>query len=217
MLPRCSAMNCCFVYVLVELSVSSSDQFCTSDAPLPSSGRCRRFPASAVLSALRLPALACPSLLLAPQASAGVRVSAPAAMRPDDGPGSGLFTLAVPFQRSCPRARAGSPRFPGGPSRDFAPVHDPGRPVAPRRFRCCLTMKASSFNDFEAARRFITCCLRFTTGVAARRDSLPAGGLRLCRAGVEPAGSLREVSAHVILLSRAFPGAINVASTAPSR
>ncbi len=38
-----------------------------------------------------------------------------------------------PFQRSCPRARAGSPRFPGDPSRDFAPVHDPGRPVAPRR------------------------------------------------------------------------------------
>ena len=64
----------------------------------------------------------------------------PPPCRPDDGPGSGLFTLAVPFQRSCPRARAGSPRFPGGPSRDFAPVHDPGRPVAPRqyrRFRCC--------------------------------------------------------------------------------
>ena len=45
-----------------------------------------------------------------------------------------------PFQRSCPPARAGSPRFPGGPSRDSAPVHDPRRPVAPRRwrrFRCC--------------------------------------------------------------------------------
>ena len=44
------------------------------------------------------------------------------------------------------------------------------------------------------------------------QDSLPAGGLRLCRAGVEPAGSLREVSAHVILLPRAFPGAITVRS-----
>ena len=44
------------------------------------------------------------------------------------------------------------------------------------------------------------------------QDSLPAGGLRLCRAGVEPAGSLREVSAHVILLSRASPGAIIVPS-----
>ena len=38
-----------------------------------------------------------------------------------------------------------------------------------------LTMKASSFNDFEAARRFITCCLRFTTGVAARRARLASG------------------------------------------
>jgi hypothetical protein len=28
------------------------------------------------------------------------------------------------------------------------------------------------------------------------QDSLPAGGLRLCRAGVEPAGSLRTVSVH---------------------
>jgi len=64
----------------------------------------------------------------------------PPSCRPGGGPGSGLFALAVPFQRSCPRARAGSPRFPGDPSHDFAPVHDPGRPVAPRqyrRFRCC--------------------------------------------------------------------------------
>ena len=37
-----------------------------------------------------------------------------------------------PFRRSCLRARAGSPWLPGDPSRDFAPVHDPGRPVAHR-------------------------------------------------------------------------------------
>ena len=42
------------------------------------------------------------------------------------------------------------------------------------------------------------------------QDSLPAGGLRLCRAGVEPTGSLREVSDHLIPLPRAFPGAITV-------
>ena len=46
----------------------------------------------------------------------------------------------------------------------------------------------------------------------AMQDSLPAGGLRLCRAGVEPAESLREVSGHRILLSRASPGAISVRS-----
>ena len=48
-----------------------------------------------------------------------------------------------------------------------------------------LTMKASSFNDFEAARRFITCCLRFTTGVAARRAGLASGW----RAAPLPGGS----------------------------
>ena len=88
----------------------------------------------------------------------------PSPYRPGGGPGSGLFTLAVPFQRSRPRARAGSPRFPGDPSRDFALVYDPGRPVAPRqyrRFRCCPHTDnnegviASRFRGL--LRRFVTC------------------------------------------------------------
>src|SRR5271166_2242262 len=38
------------------------------------------------------------------------------------------------------------------------------------------------------------------------QDSLPAGGLRLYREGVEPSGSLRKVSGYIsILLSRTFP------------
>src|SRR5229473_7749767 len=38
------------------------------------------------------------------------------------------------------------------------------------------------------------------------QDSLPAGGLRLYREGVEPAGSLRKVSGYIsILLSRTSP------------
>jgi len=38
------------------------------------------------------------------------------------------------------------------------------------------------------------------------QDSLPAGGLRLYREGVEPSGSLRKVSGYVsILLSRTSP------------
>ena len=68
---------------------------------------------------------------------------APAAVQTRRRAGVWIFMLASPFQRSCPRARAGSPRFPGDPSRDSAPVHDPGRPVAPRRwrrFRCCPHM-----------------------------------------------------------------------------
>jgi hypothetical protein len=38
------------------------------------------------------------------------------------------------------------------------------------------------------------------------QDSLPVGGLRLYREGVEPSGSLRKVSGHIsILLSRTSP------------
>ena len=79
----------------------------------------------------------------APRVPAGVRVrpgALPSPYRPGDGPGSGFSCWQSPFQPLWPRARAGSPRFPGDPSRDFAPVHDPRRPVAPRhwrRFRCC--------------------------------------------------------------------------------
>ena len=148
----CSAIHCCFVYVLVELRVSSSvshQWLCTGDAPLPSSGsRWPRFPAfSGTIRALRLPAPAWPSAYWfrqpAPQAPAvfvsatGAPAAAQARRR------AGVFighAGRLPFQRSCPRARAGSPRFPGNPSHDSAPVHDPGRPVAPRRwrrFRCC--------------------------------------------------------------------------------
>jgi len=40
------------------------------------------------------------------------------------------------------------------------------------------------------------------------QDSLPAGGLRLYREGVEPSGSRRKVSGHIaVLLSRACPDA----------
>ena len=40
------------------------------------------------------------------------------------------------------------------------------------------------------------------------QGSLPVGGLRLYREGVEPSGSLRKVSdLHVFLLSRAYPDA----------
>ena len=74
-----------------------------------------------------------------------------------------------------------------------------------------LTMKASSFvisRLRDASSPAVYASRRALPH--AMQDSLPAGGLRLCRAGVEPAGSLREVSGHRILLSRASPGAISV-------
>ena len=77
-----------------------------------------------------------------------------------------------------------------------------------------LTMKASSFRRISRLRDASSPAVYASRRALphAVQDSLPAGGLRLCRAGVEPAGSLREVSAHVILLSRAFPGAISYPS-----
>ena len=49
----------------------------------------------------------------------------------------------------------------------------------------------------------------------AMQDSFPAGGLRLCRAGVEPAGALRKVSDQVILLPRTSPGARSILDADP--
>ena len=219
--------------MLVELRVSSSvshQWLCTGDAPLPSSGsRWPRFPAfSGTIKALRLPAPAWPSAHWfrqpAPRAPAGVRVRHGRSRRragPAAGRGLCWSRWHSPLQRSCPRARAGSPRFPSDPSRDFAPVYDPGRPVAPcqwRRFRCCPTRKtmraSSSQTDFEAYSAASSPAVYASRRALphAMQDSLPAGWLRLCRAGVEPAGPRREVSAHGVLLPRAFPGAMSVRS-----
>ena len=145
-------------------------------------------------------------------------IALPTSCRPDAGPGSGLLTLAVPLQRSRPRARIGSPRFPGSPSRDSAPVHDPGRPLAPRPWRCCrccpqvdhpegvliATIEAQS----DASSPAVYASRR--TLPFAMQDSLPADGLRLCRAGVEPAGAHRKVSDQIILLPRTSPGARSI-------
>ena len=131
----------------------------------------------------------------APRVPAEVRVRLGRSRRrtgPAAGQGLDCLRWQSPFQRPCPRARAGSPRFPGGPSRDSAPVHDPGRPVAPRRwrrFRYCPrpvnTEGVVGLRFRGLPRRFITCCLRFTTGVAARHARLASGW----RAAPLPGGS----------------------------
>src|ERR1700757_1798039 len=60
------------------------------------------------------------------------------------------------------------------------------------------TTKAPATFISGLTRSFGTCCLRFTRGVAAHvQGSLPAAGLRLCREGVEPSGSLRKVSVRL--------------------
>jgi hypothetical protein len=58
------------------------------------------------------------------------------------------------------------------------------------------------------SRGFSTCCLRFTNGVATIHARLASGWLaRLYREGVEPSGSQRRVSDHIILPPWTFPGA----------
>ena len=199
----CSAIHCCFVYVLVELRVSSSvshQWLCTGDAPLPSSGsRWPRFPAfSGTIRALRLPALTCPSAYWfrqpAPRVPAGVRVrlgrsrrrTGPATDRGlDFHAGNPLSSL---FAHGQEQDLPGSLTIHPVTLRRSTTPDDPLRlaisgasGAAPTR----LTMKASSFTDFEAARRFVTCCLRFTTGVTARHARLASGW----RAAPLPGGS----------------------------
>jgi hypothetical protein len=50
------------------------------------------------------------------------------------------------------------------------------------------------------SRGFSTCCLRFKSGVATIPAKLASGRLaRLYREGVEPSGSLQEVSDHILV------------------
>ena len=159
----------------------------------------------------------------APWAPAGVRVRAGRSRRlAGQSPGRGLdcSRWQSPFQRSCPRAEQDLPgslaTHPVTLRRSTTP-DDPLRlaaggasGTAPGR----ITPKASSLHRFRGYRDASSPAVYASRRALphAMQDSLPAGGLRLCRAGVEPAGSLREVSDHVILLSRAYPGAISVRS-----
>ena len=151
----------------------------------------------------------------APQASAGVRVrrDAPAAMQTWQRARVWIVHAGRPF--SSVLAYGQEQDLPGSLAIHPVILRRSTTPDDPLRLansgasgtaHTHLTMKASSF---------VISRLRDASSPAvyasrrplphAMQDSLPAGGLRLCRAGVEPAESLREVSAHVIPLSRAYP------------
>jgi len=162
-----------------------------TSATLRRRSRWPRFPAfSGTIRTLRLPAPAWPSAYWfrqpAPQVPAVVRSRLTALAPPrwlGDRPGSGFSCLHPPFQRSCPRARTldlpGSLAIHPVTLRRSTTPDDPLRlaysgasGAAPQR----LTMKASSLDLFRGfPRRFVTCCLRFTTGVAARHARLASG------------------------------------------
>ena len=101
--------------------------------------------------------------------------------------------------------RTGPPRFPDEPSRGYAHVLGP-RPVpqrlavdgaggaAPSAWKLkAPTLRISRLNSAASPPVVYASSRSLPNGL---QHSLPAGGLHLCRTGVEPAGSPREVSAH---------------------
>src|SRR6516164_4807445 len=129
------------------------------------------------MKALRLPACACPVAY--------------------------LFRYPGSARPSALRARLGG--APGWLEDPSGPGHLVSRPPSCRH---TLTRTRAGSHRFPGySRGFGTCCLRFTTGVAARRARLVSGWLAdLYREGVEPSGSRRKVSelhVHPPLLS--FP------------
>ena len=188
----------------MELRVSSSvshQWLCAGDAPLPSSGsRWPRFPAfSGTIRALRLPALAWPSAYWfrqpAPQVPVGF-VSAQGRSRRRAGPATdrGLDSHAG-NPLSSVLARGQEQDLPGSLATHPVTLRRSTTPDDPLRLTSRgasgaapirLTMKASSIYRFRGfPRRFITCCLRFTTGVTARHARLASGW----RAAPLPGGS----------------------------
>lgn len=85
-------------------------------------------------------------------------------------------------------------------------AQDPGRPRLPRQYRqvgCCPRSQHSEgvvtnhdIGAYPAASSSAVYASRMTLP-PSMQDSLPAGELRLCRTGVEPAGSLRTVSVRL--------------------
>ena len=102
------------------------------------------------------------------------------------------------------------------------PLPCSGTPVEPRKPRLCGLRdaapgfhkpKASTGRKYRGSHRASASAVHASraTSPPPMQDSLPAGGLRLYREGVEPSGSLRKVSDQCfILLSRACPVASKI-------
>jgi hypothetical protein len=217
--PRCSlaksAIRCPPVDKFAGSSVPShvaGQRVSRRGASLPSIGSRRaRFPDFAgTMNALRLPARAFPApygfgsgLHVLPCLRA--RRGAPGAAGTAFGPG--LFGPPVcPSPAICTWARTGSLRFPGGPSHTSARLSDPGRigrtspvavlsmlpPVPTRR-------RLQREHDIGAQPRALVSAAYASRAASPppMQGSLPAGGLHLCREGVEPSGPLRKVSGYI--------------------
>jgi hypothetical protein len=192
----------------------SVQRFSAHGAPLPSAGSRRaRFPVlKGRIEALRLPARASPlpylfgrgvhALLLrscSPKRSrrtwrkpSGLeqfitRRSPVPAFAPVDASGiSQVPWRSVPCLCPDPRPRPSRRDLATGGLVDAAPgLAKPKAPAWKKISR--LTHKASAFAVYASR----------PASPPPMQDSLPAGGLRLCREGLEPSGSLRKVSGHI--------------------
>jgi len=125
-------------------------------------------------------------------------------------PGLEPWSAGAPSRLFPARSLRGSHRLPGDPSRAFALLSDPGRIGRPGHrglpdaAPVIVTTKASALVSFRGS---ITRLQHPLSTLHERRrrhpcNSLPAGGLRLYREGVEPPGSLQKVSGH----PSPFPG-----------
>ena len=181
----------------------SHPRFCPGDTPLPSSGsRWPRFPALlGTMRVLRLPAPHALRLIDSPAGSVGACIgfvsakAIPAVSKPRAGPGVLVIRISISGtylhgqMRDLPGCLATHPMT----SRRS---RDPGRPVAPRRDGASgaapgiATARASSL-ELSGLNSGALSSPVYASRPAlplAMQDSVPAGGLRLCRAGVEPAG-----------------------------
>ena len=199
------------------LSHVSRQRVSPHGTPLPLIGSRRdRFPdVTGPIEVLRLPATHIRSLIcFASGVHAILLASCLATLRSrkvgePSGPGS-LFTRRPDLPVCLHVDVTGPPRFPGDPSRAFAPLSDPGRTDDPSPLDGVVdvapalpTAKASAVMNFGAqSRGFGTRCLRFKNGVATvtcKARFRPAGLAFTGRAS-NPLDRYKRFSVRLILL-----------------
>ena len=122
--------------------------------------------------------------------------------------GPGALVQPVPQCAGVFRSwtRAGSLVFPGHPSHTSARLSDPGRTGRTSPFAVLPMLPPADQHrrlqrgeDIEAQPRALVSAAYASRAALPppMQGSLPAGGLRLCRGGVEPPGSLRKVSVYI--------------------
>src|SRR5215472_18492450 len=138
-------------------------------------------------------------------------------------PGPGSWMPATRSSGSLTWTPMGSLRSPGDPSRVFAPLLDPGRTDVPLPWRSHRTaptsgtVKASDDEHFGAHSRSVDTCSPTLRVLCCHSHARLASGwlAGLYREGVEPSGSLRKVSDHMVIPLSCPPDATHVPYRSP--